>query len=289
MLLIIPGKNYSQDQTPQNYYIGFSHNIFFNTNTQDATAVVELLTSKFVNRTGLSFETEVKIFDNLSLLNDYVTNDEIHLVTLLSTEYLKIKNSVQIYPFGVPLINDKHIDKLLLLVKKGEKLESLNDLRNKNIIVQANGTKENSLAFIWLDTMLLKNFGETHKTFFNDVKIQGKAANIVLPVFFNNVDACIVLNNIFETLAELNPQLKHQLVPITVSQEYLITIMCKSKTVMNNEDYDHSTNRLLEFHESTEGRQIFTIFKIKKVIPFEDKYLESVSQLFNDYTYLTNK
>ncbi len=279
-------KAQEKNGTRPKYSIGFSNEVFLDVNQRDAKAALKILSSKFIDESGLNYEPEVNIFNDLKTLHGEVIEDKLDLVFMVTPEYLKIKDEVQIYPFTVPLIQEGVYSKFILLIKKNNGINSLADLRNKKIIVQSNFNKENSLVFMWLDLILMKELGEKHNTFFSDVEIIQKGSKVVLPVFFNNTDACIVFDYTYNTLIELNPQIERQLDTLKMSPQYMYSLACITTSPKNNE-YDAMLNAMLNIHKGTDGKQFLRIFKVDQEVKYKPEYLESVISLLEEHKMLS--
>ncbi len=273
-----------EEKVPSKYNMGFSNEIFLDVDMQDAKAALKLLSSKYLEEAGLNYETEITVFNDPEAYQE----NELDIAFLLSSEFLRIKEDPEIHPLTVPLIQDDVYTKFLLLIKRNSGISNLSDLRGKKIVVQSNFNLEHSLVFMWLDIMLIKNFGERHDTFFSDVQVVQNGSNVVLPVFFNNSDACIVLDYIYDTLSELNPQLKKQLNPLIVSPGYLLSVTCITNSSKNKE-HEQILDALLNMHKDAKGKQLLTIFNTNQQIRYKEEYLENVKKIVKEYNYLVNK
>jgi hypothetical protein len=65
-------------------------------------------------------------------------------------------------------------------------------------------------ALLWLDTQLLRQQLPPSHSFFRSVKLVENASQAVLPVFFRQADACLLPRWSYDTMVELNPQVKEQ-------------------------------------------------------------------------------
>jgi phosphonate transport system substrate-binding protein len=118
------------------------------------------------------------------------------------------------------------------------------------------------------------------------VRVSGTAANVsqaVLPVFFGQVEACVVPVSSLDTMAELNPQLRRDLKVLATSPAFCQGPICVRKDVL--EEWGHLLSDVLTtLHLEPEGRQLLTLFRIEQLVPFDDAYLEPTARLLEELT-----
>ena len=121
---------------------------------------------------------------------------------------------------------------------------------------------------MWLDNCPMKAGLLSHESFFCIITEAPKTANAVLPVFFGQADACLVLERLFDTIAELNPQLRNELVTLANSPPLLMSLTCftpacsprmKQRTLVFGE----------RMHHTPKGKQILTLFGLDRAVIFQ--------------------
>ena len=166
----------------------------------------------------------------------------------------------------------------LLLTRRGSGLNTLADLRGKDITVLS--SKSGNVSVTWLEVLLLENGLGTPAAFFKKVDVVTKPSTTVLPVFFGGKAACVVDRLGLGIMAEMNPQVGSNLVPIAVSEPFLDSLTCITRTGYSSgrgrEDFQRS---LRDLHLEPAGRQILTLFKVDRLVPFKEEYLEGVKNL----------
>ena len=138
---------------------------------------------------------------------------------------------------------------------------------------------EGDIPLIWLDQILKKNKLNTREKFFQKIEYFDKALPSVLPVFFENADACLVSKNSFETICELNPQVRNTLTVIETSIPITIGIVALRKNISNPEVKKHIIEAFLNLHNKVAAQQFLSVFKIEKVIEFKEEYLKSTYEI----------
>jgi len=117
----------------------------------------------------------------------------------------------------------------------------------------------------------LHDYGEEFSAFFSEVKQVDKPSRGLLPVFFNQSDACVLTEESFSTVSELNPQLKNELIIIEKSPEYVATIMCLNKNIKKNiRDVTHDAAQNLT--KTFSGKQITSLFKSDGFLKYKPEY-----------------
>lgn len=85
---------------------------------------------------------------------------------------------------------------------------------------------------------------------------------------------------------ELNPQVGEHIINIQTSPKYLWGLLCFTKTFTDARDRNLFYNSAVHVHELISGKQLFSLIKIDKLVPFKNEYLNSYKELIKEYTYL---
>ena len=102
-----------------------------------------------------------------------------------------------------------------MLITNSSQKTGLAILKNKKIAT----LKANSIGMLFLNTELLKAKQAEADRFFSMIQEKSKESQAILAVFFGQADACIVSENGFHTMIELNPQIAQKLHAIMSSPE----------------------------------------------------------------------
>jgi phosphonate transport system substrate-binding protein len=166
----------------------------------------------------------------------------------------------------------------LLLTRQGAGLTNLANLRDADLLVLEG--KGGDLSHAWLDSLLLAQHLGAKETFFHSLQPVFKPTAAVLPVFFGSKPACLVDRQAFELMSELNPQVGRTLLVLAVSEPYLESVTCVSKSGWSSERARQDLiQTMLDFNLEPNGRQILELFKVDQMVPFRAEYLESVQRL----------
>ena len=83
-----------------------------------------------------------------------------------------------------------------------------------------------SLAPVWSETILAREGLGSASGFYGQITTASKISQAVLPVFFRQLDACVVTRSGFETMVELNPQVGRQLKVLASSPPVVPVVFC---------------------------------------------------------------
>jgi ABC-type phosphate/phosphonate transport system substrate-binding protein len=142
-------------------------------------------------------------------------------------------------------------------------------------------SSKHELSHIWLDVLLMKAGYPDHTRFFRQRKESVSASQAIMGVFFKHSDAALVSRTALETSKALNPQVDKQLKVIAESKGLHGDISC-IPTMLDDKMRHSLENTALHLHETTAGKQIFTMFQLDRVIPFNPAYLEGTVELLRE-------
>jgi len=273
---------HSQEQSgpavaqPVRLAIGFTSGIFSDVQRSDALAATQVWASEIKRKEGIPGPVVTSVFDDLRSLVEALQNKQVDMVILLTREFLEIASQGLLTPSFVPTRNGKRTERCLVLVHRLSGLATFDDLRGKDIIVLQSPISDPGQ--IWLETMVRERGAARLVDFFGGVELSTKPSQTILPVFFRHTDVCLTTDTGFETMAEMNPQLRNELVPVSVSPQAVPSLVCIRI------DYDAALKALLvdalaKLHTEPRGQQILTVFKVDRMEPFKTEDLAGVGGL----------
>jgi phosphonate transport system substrate-binding protein len=105
-----------------------------------------------------------------------------------------------------------------------------------------------------------------------------KASQVILPIFFKQIDAGIVTKSAFDAAVALNPQIGRQLIPVATSQKLVPMVTCFS-TLIRPERRKLFLEQALKLHENPKGLQSINFFKLDRLVQWEPRYLDAMKDL----------
>jgi phosphonate transport system substrate-binding protein len=267
-------KSQSSSDNIENFRVGFSANVFRGVYLNDATAAAKVLTEFLLKQYKRDYYevNPPEIFTEIDELRVILKEQEFEVLVMHPSEFIQVKDLDLLEPIAVSWRNGKPFDSYYLLVNKNSKYQELKDLRNKSILICS---LEGNKAEIWLDHLFKQKKLGSKDRFFSSMKFVDKPLATILPVFFKKVDACLVDESLYNTVSELNPQIRVDLVPIEISQPLAIGMVTIRKNISDLLLKDQIKEAFLNLHNQEEARQYLTVFRIGKVIEFKEEYLTS--------------
>jgi phosphonate transport system substrate-binding protein len=122
-----------------------------------------------------------------------------------------------------------------------------------------------NLAAVWLDVELAKKSLPQTTKLVGKITEATKAAKTVLPVFFNQADACLITRRAFDTMVELNPQVGRQLRVIATSPDYIASLF-GFLTDVPTELKEKTIRAFSRLHTTTIGLQTLTLFQTDTIL-----------------------
>jgi ABC-type phosphate/phosphonate transport system substrate-binding protein len=266
--------------------IGFTSSFFVDVNASDGLAATKVWAEAIVRKKSLDLATSSMVFGDLLELEKAVKDGKADMVTLLTSEYFSLEGKIPLEPYFVSENRGRTNEECLLLVHDRSGIRNPDELAKKNVLIY-DGDRA-SLGKIWLENILMGKGFASLDAFFGKVSLIHKPSQALLPVFFRQADACLINRDGFETMVELNPQLKRDLRVIAQSPSGTASVICIRSS------YKPSLRQILieslrDLHVEPKGQQILTLFKVEKLIPFEPSYLESARQLVQDHRKLETR
>jgi phosphonate transport system substrate-binding protein len=259
--------------------VGFSSRVFPDVDQRDAQVAMEMWTRELARGMGLKSLAQTSIYKNTTDLLDSINRGELTFVTLTAIEYLQIRDKAHMTPSVVNANNAGKGRQYVLIVRQDSGFKSVSDLRNKSISLMSSSRHE--LSHIWLDVQLMKAGLQDHGRHFRQTKEATSASQAIMGVFFKQTDAALVSLSSLETSKALNPQVGKQLLVIAESKGLHGDISCIPNMV-DEKLKKTMENTALRLHETTVGKQIFTLFQTNQVVPFTASYLDGTVELLRE-------
>jgi ABC-type phosphate/phosphonate transport system substrate-binding protein len=259
--------------------VGFSSRVFPDADQRDAQVAMEMWTRELARGMGIKTSPQTAIFENSGDLLDAVKRRELTFVILSAMELLQIRDKAMLTPFFVSANNAGNGRQYVLIVRRDSGIRSVAELRNRSIALLPAAKYESS--HIWLDVLLMKGGHRDREKYFRQTRESTSSSQAIMAVFFKQADAALVSLAALETSKSLNPQVGTQLAVIAESKGLHGDISCIPTTV------DEKLKRTIEkaalhLHETTVGRQIFTLFQTDRIIPFNPAYLDGLVELLRE-------
>jgi ABC-type phosphate/phosphonate transport system substrate-binding protein len=263
---------------PVTMTVGFTTAAFLQGNSNDVEAALKVLSESIGLRRGYRVKVTTRSFATADLFGKAIEANEINFAIFDSLAYVTEKHPADLVPVFIPITAGTRGRRYLVLVRRDSGLRSLDALKGKSIVeLQAANP---SVGHRWLQNLLLENGVGAGGNLFQTVEYVDRPSAAVLPVFFGRRDACLVDDQAFGLMEELNPQVRAQLEPIATSSPLIGAVICVSKANWSSLDFRSALiQELGDLQREPSGRQILNLFKIDQLMPFEASNLDAVRAL----------
>jgi len=253
-----------QDGSPpkRTFRIAFSKSLFTDINVNDATAALRISLQTIARQRHVQIEPEAWVVDTREELAEAIRSKRVDAVEVTSEEYVALEKEVRFAPMFTGSSGGSITEEYVVVVSRNGKIESLADLQGRHLNVYAHYRA--CLAQIWLDNLLAGQGLPPTAQFFSQIAATSKLAQVVLPVFFGQCDACLVTRSGFEIMCEMNPQLSKQLKVIAKSPGVVSAVFCFRADVPDEIKGPYIAG-LREMHLTAGGQQALTIFHRDKL------------------------
>jgi ABC-type phosphate/phosphonate transport system substrate-binding protein len=245
-------------------------------NPDDALAAAKIWASALGTSTGSWTQSDAKIYRDLPSVIAAVRNGEREIIALSTEEYLSIEGSLRAEPAFTYVQSGQVELEYIIIAHQNSGFKTPVDLRGKKIVIAKGG--RNSMVPLWLDALLFDGGLSAKETYFREIKEVAKASQVILPVFFKQIDAGIVTKSAFDAAVALNPQMGRQLITVAKSQKLVPMVTCFS-TLISPERRKALLEQALKLHENPKGLQSINFFKLERLVQWEPRYLDAMKDL----------
>jgi ABC-type phosphate/phosphonate transport system substrate-binding protein len=253
---------------------------------KDTKAALEIWLLRLGKKKGYVVEPEVRFYLTLDEIDSGIARGEINCIGMTLIEFLSLKSRNMIIPLLSYYKNNSAYETFLLLVHKDSPFKSMKDLKDKRIIIEQG--KKALVPLYWLDTALLEENLPTHGKFFTMAKTEDNSSRAAIPLYFKQIDACVISRSSYKTITELNPQLGKNLRIIKESPPIVLNLVGVAKTVAQKEREDFA-DMGTKLSTDEDGKQILMLFQLDGLIPFKEEHLKSAEELKNRHDSLLRK
>lgn len=266
--------------------VGYSSRVFCSVDSKDVIALTKVWMELVDRKMNNPWKTNVAFFENVRGLENALSAGEVDIAVLLPEEFIHLRRSIPLVSVLSADYGKYFYDELVLLVRNDSGISDIRQLRNKRLKIQTG--QKGSIPMWWLDSLLAKKVSSDARGFFSTIQEADRASQVVLPVFFGQADACLANQTEFETVAEMNPQISRRLRILEKSPGYLTGVIAVRKD-STSERRNALLDAIQQLQFEPRGRQLLTLFRINRLIPFKAEHLASVEQLIKEHRDIAEK
>jgi ABC-type phosphate/phosphonate transport system substrate-binding protein len=241
--------------------MAISESMVVDVNLSDARAAMQTWIKRLQSDLHVSIEIDAKVFSSTEEIVRLVRRGELDAAALNIVEYRPIAEFFDANEIFVGA-GASGPDEYLLLVKRDGAYKRLSDLRGRRLCISK--APKMCAAPAWLETLLDDERLGVADAFFGSITAETKISRVVLPVFFDQADACIASRRGFATMGELNPQVERSLTPIATSAT-LVTCFYAYRKNYRSAGRETLINVHKSLLSSAAGRQLATLFQFDEL------------------------
>lgn len=270
----------AQTPTAQATYpfrLGYSSDTISDASDEAAVVTRELVQRIAMRMIGVS-RAETLPFSDLGALKAALKAGQLDVVIVSADEYPRLEVDLKLDPALSAVRRGADSFDIGLLVRRDSGISSLEGLRGLPVLNAKDQPRR--IQSVWIETELIKA-GFSGLELFSSFKEARSPSQAIMSVFFGQAAGCVVALDKFEVATELNPQLATQLTVIARSPEFsrgVVAFRADYPKVQRDRAYD----TMLHLHEDVDGRQIMSVFRHERMVPFRLELLDSSRALMAD-------
>ena len=188
-----------------------------------------------------------------------------------------LKNTQQIFTFSINSDKSKFIEYYLI---KNINSGLFTDSKNQNNIYFK---KSEAGSRLWLDYILIKENQKSYMQYFAKELSLKKQSSIVYKVFFKKNTFAVVPRVTYETVVELNPQIKRKVKIVKKSNPIFVSLVGLINNNMNKNDLEKIKSLTLEKEYENVRSKAFSISSITSLILLKEEDLLQYEKMTEEY------
>jgi ABC-type phosphate/phosphonate transport system substrate-binding protein len=161
----------------------------------------------------------------------------------------------------------------------------LKDLKNRSIVIPSINAQNGNVYHLWLDMLLAREGFPGTDSFFSSIQEARTASLALMQVFFRTADACIVTGHVLDLASELNPQVGREL-QVLAKMGKLAGGIIALRHDLPAQRKQKIKEALMTLRDDQEGRQLFVLFQLERLVPFRPEYLKETEAFIAEHRQL---
>jgi len=268
------GESTSPDNAPVKF--GFTKSMFVDLNAADTRAAVKSYAMLLASNNDLTISDSPGILDGAEAVQESFAKGTADIISLTTIEFLALPEGATHPRIICASMGGTFTEQYVLLVHKDSGIQSISDLKNRRLLIYS--SLRGSISPLWLDVLLATNGSPEPAKFFSNITPVSKPTRTVLPVFFHQADACIVTQNGYNVICELNPQVMRDLKIIATSPPIIPSVTC-FRAGIPPLYVERILNAVVDAQHTVSGRQVLTIFQCDRINELNKNQISTVREL----------
>jgi len=258
------------------YNLAFFPYMFGGASENDARAAFKYWVQVIGEESGVAVTSTSRIFNRNTEVLAAAQAGAVDIVAFCSVDYLAIRDQLPPGAILSPIRPAGQTERYVLVAQVDAPGNHLSDFAGKSLFRLSLSSA--LLAPLWLEGELHAADLPTSAHFFSEIRSLPKPAKVLLPVFFKQADLCLTTRQSFETLCELNPQVKSKLriiaeSPPVVSSLIWVALPPQSAVHLR------ALNAIRHLEKTTTGKQTLMMFQFERMQDCPDELLDTTREL----------
>ncbi|TVQ96015.1 MAG: hypothetical protein EA399_16645 [Desulfovibrionales bacterium] len=284
---ILPmGIAWATEENPPPFRIGFTSAMFTDVNENDVRAAIRIWGEQLARARNVPVDPDPLLFRNMEEMHLALAQGRVDAVGILTLEYHRLRRDYSFSPLFLTYQAGGVTEEYLVLAHRDGPVKTLADLDGRRLAVHDNPRV--SLAPLWLDTLLHHQGLSPASRLAGRIETSTRLSQVLLPVFFRQMDACLVTRNGYAVMSELNPQLADQLNILAESPAVVPAFFAFRSDYQSLSKADVIAG-LNELKNTSAGSQVLTLFQSEDIAEYPASILDSALELIETHELLVRE
>lgn len=258
--------------------VSYTTSVFRDVAESDARAAIKAWTENIARERAIRTYAEAGVVPDAESLARLCESGRVDFGGTTTPEFLQVEKRLGAEPLFAPSRGGSAAVEYLLLVRRDSAFNRLSDVRDADLMTYDNPRA--SLALPWLEVLLSEQGLGAAGDFFGRIEPATKLSAVVLPVFFGRARACLVTQDGFQTMAELNPQVGREL-RVMARSVVLVPMVSFLRRDFTPPFRQSLITSLATLHEGASGRQVLNLVQADAVVLLGPGALDSARELLS--------
>lgn len=245
----------SENKNTLVFRVGLSSSTFDSINQNDAKAAIKVWTQTVIKEQNLNETAEAMFFNSFETLSQAYKNNRVDAVSMSTEDSMRL--GLELESVYLPVREDGFLVNYAIIVNRNSVAKELGQLANKKLVTC--GGQQMLLARLWFKSVLAEHVpGVDNSRLENLINVESPA-KAILQIFFGQSDAAVITTGAFELACELNPQLRKDLLILSVSPPF-ITSFFIFRANWQSPSKERMISAILALQTTPGGRQVLNVF-----------------------------
>ncbi|MBW9261739.1 MAG: phosphate/phosphite/phosphonate ABC transporter substrate-binding protein [Candidatus Thiodiazotropha sp. (ex. Lucinisca nassula)] len=263
-------------------FIGIMSRPWYATHSMDSQIATEMTFIEFMK--NIDKQCKFKNFNDPGSVVTQMRQDNLDAILANPVDYLNIVQQIDEDHHYSLLFGDQLQQRIVLLVRKSDNINELAQLAGRSLAFPDG----HQLGKLFLDMNLLEQNLPQTADHFSEIQYPESLNDAVINLFFNKVDSALVTDVAFELAQELNPQVRHAIVPLIASEPMVQVVIGINKRVPSK--FKQRIRQMAsDLDQYPRTLHLLSMFKSSRVVNISASELDRIREIVIKYESLSNE